>query len=140
MEKIVVEKFSNRIALEMGLAIAELATEKNVQVGVEIRRLNYSVFLFIDENLSADIQNWLRRKANVAKHFERSSLSVRQEFKDAAVLQTTFGLDEKDHALSGGSMPIFLKEGGMIGTVTVSGLKDEDDQQLIIDALKGRFF
>ena len=39
------------------------------------------IFLFVDDNLPADKHLWLRRKANVAKHFEESSLSVNIGFE-----------------------------------------------------------
>ena len=55
-------------------------------------------------------------------------------------LDKTFALDEKDFLAKGGSIPIFVKKAGMIATITVSGLHDEEDHQIIIDALRGKFF
>ena len=55
-------------------------------------------------------------------------------------LEKTFGLDEKDFIAKGGSIPIFIKNVGMVGVITVSGLHDEEDHKIIIDALKGKFF
>ncbi len=92
--------------------------------------------------------NWLRRKANVAKQFEESSkqfeessLSVRNDLKEGNMnLEKTFRLDEKDFLAKGGSLPIFVKNSGMIATITILGLHDEEDHKIIIDALKGRYF
>ena len=78
IRKIELKKFNNRIGLEMGLAIVNLAKERNQNVAVQVDRLNHTIFLFVDDNLSADKHNWLRRKANVTKHFEESSLSVKK--------------------------------------------------------------
>ena len=39
----------------------------------------------------------------------------------------------------GGAIPIFVKNGGMIAVVTVSGLHDEEDHNIIIEALKGSY-
>lgn len=39
----------------------------------------------------------------------------------------------------GGSIPIFVKNAGMVAVVSVSGLHDEEDHKIIIDALKGKF-
>lgn len=54
-------------------------------------------------------------------------------------LEKTFGLDEKDFIAKGGSIPIFVKDVGMVATITVPGLHDEEDHKIIIDALKGRY-
>lgn len=141
LKKIELEKFDNKIGLEMGLAIIDLAKKRNQQIGVEICRLNHTIFLFLDDKLPADKHNWLRRKANIAKQFEVSSLSVKNDLINGNMtLDKTFGLDEKDFIAKGGSIPIFVKNAGMIATITVSGLHDDEDHKIIIDALKGKFF
>ena len=140
LRKIELEKFDNRIGLEMGLAIVNLAKERNQNIAVQIERLNHIIFLFVDDNLPADKHNWLRRKANVTKHFEESSLSVKYDLQNGNMTLTkTFALDEKEYLAKGGAIPIFVKNAGMIGIVTVSGLHDEEDHKIIIDALKGKF-
>lgn len=70
VKKIELDSFSNRKGLDMGLAILNLAKERNQNVAVKIERLNHTIFLFVDDNLPADKHLWLTRKANVAKHFE----------------------------------------------------------------------
>lgn len=139
IKKIELDSFSNKIALEMGLKIIDLAKSRHQNIAVEICRLNQTVFMYIDDNLPADKHNWLRRKANVAKQFEESSLSVKNDLKEGNMtLDKTFALDEKDFLAKGGSIPIFVKNAGMIATITVSGLHDEEDHKIIIDALKGK--
>ena len=141
LTKIELEKFTNSIALEMGLAVVDLAKSRNQHIAIEICRLNQSVFLFIDDSLTVDKHNWLRRKANVAKQFEESSLNVKNDLKDKNMtLEKTFGLDEKDFIAKGDSIPIFVKNSGMVAMITVSGLHDGEDHKIIIDALKGKFF
>lgn len=138
IKKIELDHFSNRIAFDIGLKIVELAKSRNQHIAVEVSRLNHTVFLFVDDNLPADKHNWLRRKANVAKQFEESSLSVKNDLKDGQMsLDKTFCLDERDFIAKGGSIPIFIKNAGMIGTITVSGLRDEEDHNIIIESLKG---
>lgn len=141
IKKIVVKSFSNSIALEMGLAIINLAKDRNQHIAVEICRLNHTVFLYVDDNLPADKHNWLRRKANVAKQFEESSLCVKNDLKEGNMtLDKTFALDEMDFLAKGGSIPVFVKNAGMVATITVSGLCDEEDHKIVIDALKGKYF
>ena len=140
LRKIELEKFSNKIGMDIGLAIINLAQERNQHIAVQVERLNHTIFLYVDDNLPADKHHWLRRKANVAKHFEESSLSVKQDLKNGNMSLTgTFALDEKKYLAKGGAIPIFVKDAGMIAIVTVSGLHDVEDHQIIIDALKGKF-
>ncbi|TAD87622.1 MAG: hypothetical protein EAY75_06020 [Bacteroidetes bacterium] len=141
MKKIELDAFSNSMALEMGLKIVDVAKSRGQHIAVEISRLNHTVFFYIDDNLTVDKHNWLRRKANVAKQFEESSLSVKNDLKEGNMtLEKTFGLDEKDFVAKGGSIPIFITGGGMIATITVSGLHHEEDHKIIIDALQGKYF
>ena len=141
IKKIELDSFSNRMALEMGLAIIDLAKSRNQHIAVEICRLNQTVFIYVDDNLPVDKHNWLRRKANVAKQFEESSLSVKNDLKEGGMsIENTFGLDDKDFLAKGGSVPVFVKNAGLIATITVSGLHDEEDHKIIIDALNGKYF
>ena len=77
----------------------------------------------------------------MAKQFEESSLSVKNDLQNGNMtLEKTFGLNEKDFLAKGGSIPIFVKSAGMIAIITVSGLQDEKDNDIIIEALKGKYF
>lgn len=138
LRKIELTEFSNQIALDMGLKILKLATSKHQKIAIEICRLHHTVFLFVDDTLPADKHLWLRRKANVAKHFEESSLSVKNDLANGNMtLKDTFQLPSSEYLAKGGAIPLFVKNAGMIGVITVSGLKDTEDHQIIIDALKG---
>ena len=140
IKRIELDNFNNRIGLEIGLAIVNLAKERNQNIAVQVERLNHTIFLYVDDNLPSDKHNWLRRKANVVKNFEESSLSVKYDLVNANMtLAGTFALDEKEFLAKGGSIPIFVKNAGIIAMVTVSGLHDEEDHNIIIDALKGNF-
>lgn len=141
LKKIELESFHNRSGLEMGLAIVNLAKEQNQNVAVQVERLNHTIFLYVDDNLPADKHNWLKRKANVVKNFEESSLSVKHDLINGNMtLEGTFALDCNDYLAKGGSIPIFVKNAGMVAIITVSGLHDEEDHKIIMDALKGKFF
>ncbi|AQW92077.1 heme-binding protein [Elizabethkingia anophelis] len=140
LRRIELDSFSNRIAFDMGVKIIDLAKSRNQHIAVEVCRLNHTIFLYVDDTLPVDKHNWLRRKANIARQFEESSLSVKNDLKEGNMnLEKTFGLDEKDFLAKGGAIPIFVKNGGMIAVVTVSGLHDEEDHNIIIEALKGSY-
>lgn len=85
--------------------------------------------------LGPDNWDWVRRKANTVERFGRSSYLVgRTRLLKGKELD---GLGE-DYAAHGGGFPIRVE--GMtaapVGVVVVSGLKQEDDHQLIVSALE----
>lgn len=136
LRRIELNQFENRTGLEIGMAIVNLARERKQTIAVQVERLNHTIFLYVDDGLPADKHNWLRRKANVAKHFEESSWSVKQDLINGNMsLSKTFALEEKEYLAKGGAIPIFVKNAGMVAIVTVSGLHDEEDHQIILDAL-----
>ena len=136
VREINVDEFSNDVAFEMGLKVIELARSRGVSIAVSVDRLNHTVFRFVSDSMPADKQDWLRRKANVAIRFEESSLAVKEELaKKNMTLIETFGLEAKDYVAKGGSIPIKVNAAGLIATVTVSGLSDVDDHELITTAL-----
>lgn len=140
LKKIEFDSFNNRIGLEIGLAIVNLAKDRNQNIAVQVERLNHSIFLYVDDNLPADKHNWLKRKANVVKNFEESSLSVKYDLINGNMtLDRTFALNSNEYIAKGGSIPIFVKNAGMVAIVTVSGLNDEEDHNIIIEALKGKY-
>lgn len=140
LRKMELDAFSNRIALDIGLAIVNLAKSREQHIAVEIIRLNHTIFLYLDDTLPADKHNWLRRKANVAMHFEESSLAVKHDLENHNMsLDGTFALDEKEYLAKGGAIPIFVKDAGMVGVITVSGLRDTEDHAIIVEAMSGKF-
>jgi uncharacterized protein (UPF0303 family) len=71
IKKIHLVQFNDRIGLEMGLAILNLAKERNQNIAVQVERLNHIIFLYVDDNLPTDKHNWLRRKAKWSKTLKR---------------------------------------------------------------------
>ena len=140
MQRIELSSFSNKDAYTMGTAIIQLAESRNQNIAIEVARLNHTVFLYVAEGLPADKHGWIRRKSNIAKRFEESSLDVKNSLiQKGMTMEETFGLDPKDYIAKGGSVPVFVKNVGMVATITVSGLKDVEDHDIIFDALKGTY-
>lgn len=136
IRKIHLDAFTNTIAMEMGQCVIALANERHHAVAVQVARLNQTVFLSVCDGVSADKHHWLRRKTNTAKHFEDSSLYVKNDLQNRGKsLQDPYQLDSKDYIAMGGAIPIFVNNAGMVGVITVSGLSDIEDHQLIVEAL-----
>ena len=92
LKKIVLDRFSNKEILEMGLLVIEMAKKIGKPVAVEISRLNHVVFFYIDDELPADKLNWIRRKRKTAIHFEESTLSIKHDLEEKGMSLKKRGL------------------------------------------------
>ena len=45
-------------------------------------------------------------------------------------------LDEREYAAHGGAFPVIVRGVGVVGTVTVSGLPQEEDHRLVVSVLR----
>jgi len=79
---------------------------------------------------------WIHKKANVVDTFDHSSLLEKAIYADhPADFYTDSGLSPQDYAIVGGGFPIGIQGTGIIGTLIVSGLTDEEDHDLAYRAL-----
>jgi uncharacterized protein (UPF0303 family) len=129
--------FGSDTALALGLKIIELAKARDKRITVNITINGKVLFHHAMQGTSADQADWIRRKNNVVARFGRSSFYVGIDHKQRSVVfEDIKYLEPKDHAAHGGAFPITLKDTGIIGTVTVSGLRQAEDHALAVEALR----
>ncbi|MRW90345.1 heme-degrading domain-containing protein [Duganella sp. FT80W] len=129
--------FSSDTALALGLKIIELAKGRDKSITVNITINGKVLFHHAMQGTSADQADWIRRKNNVVARFGRSSFYVGIDHKHRGVVfEDIKYLEPKDHAAHGGAFPITLKGTGIVGTVTVSGLRQAEDHALAVEALR----
>jgi uncharacterized protein (UPF0303 family) len=93
------------------------------------------------QGASADQAEWIRRKNNVVARFGRCSFYVGIDHKQRGVVFEDIAyLPPQDYAANGGAFPITIKNTGIIGTATVSGLRQAEDHALLIEALRAVLF
>ena len=136
--------FSEEDAWQLGSTLRELAVERQLAIVIDIRRFSphlgsqagYPLFYAALAGTAADNAEWARRKANLVARLSRSSYAVGLALNGRnATLQEKYGLSVADYASHGGSFPITLAGTGVIGSVTVSGLAQRDDHELVVEAL-----
>jgi uncharacterized protein (UPF0303 family) len=54
--------------------------------------------------------------------------------KETTLLER-YGLPVAEYAAAGGSFPLHVEGAGIVGAVTVSGLPQRDDHELVVEAL-----
>ncbi|MES9685344.1 heme-degrading domain-containing protein [Gottfriedia acidiceleris] len=133
------KSFSNKNALEIGLLIIEAAKEFDKPVAINSLKNGQSVFHYAMDHTSPDQDLWIKRKSNIVLRHHCSSYYMRlyNEMKNRSYNEF-YSASPSEFAAHGGAFPIKIEESGVIGVITVSGLAQEEDHNLIVEAL-GKF-
>ncbi|WP_299166232.1 heme-degrading domain-containing protein [uncultured Arthrobacter sp.] len=136
MRKCQLAKFSQEDALTLGLLIVELATEREMPVAVDIRRGSHILFHVSLAGATPDNDIWVERKARTAERYGVPSLLVGlRGRRGGGRMENNAWFDESAYAAHGGAFPIYVKGTGPVAVVTVSGLPQKADHQLVVEAL-----
>jgi uncharacterized protein (UPF0303 family) len=132
------KRFDADAAWRIGMRLREMAATRSLPVAVDVRRFGHALFYAALPGATPDNAEWVRRKSNVVGRFHRSSyaigLTLLQKNTD---LMEKYGIGPADHASHGGSFPIIVESAGIIGSITVSGLPQREDHELVVEALCG---
>jgi uncharacterized protein (UPF0303 family) len=130
------EKFDEHTAWELGAKLRALAESRKLPVVIDIRLTNRQIFHSALPGSSPDNLEWVRRKSNVVLRYLKSSYRMGREL---AVKNDTLdqhrGVSPLDYAPHGGSFPIHVEGAGIIGALTVSGLPQREDHNLVVEVL-----
>lgn len=129
------DSFDFSTAWVLGNLLHDLARERNLGVAIDITLHSMPVFYVALAGSTPDNANWIRRKRAVVLRYFRSSYASGLELKKAGKTVENNGLSAADYAPHGGSFPIHVIGTGCIGAVTVSGLPQRDDHNLVVEAL-----
>jgi uncharacterized protein (UPF0303 family) len=125
-----------QVAWELGLRLRTMAQERGLVVVIDVRRFGQPLFYTALEGTTPDNAEWVRRKSNVVARFHRSSYAMGLKLKAKnETLEGQQGLLLADFAVHGGSFPLATADAGVVGSVTVSGLPQRADHELVVEAL-----
>ncbi len=129
--------FDNVMAWRVGSRLAEMATERGLGVTIDICRNGQQLFHCALPGTSADNDEWIKRKNRVVNRYGHSSLYVGMRYRSqGATFEEKSRLNPDEYAAHGGAFPIIIARVGVVGTVTISGLAQEEDHQLVVSALR----
>ena len=135
-EALVFDRFDLATAWELGSKLRSLAQERGLGVAIDVRLHSMPAFYAALPGSTADNEAWVRRKCNlVLRFFQSSYATARKLALQETTLEDKFGLSSADYAAHGGSFPIRVAGVGCIGAVTVSGLPQRDDHNLVVEVL-----
>ncbi len=132
--------FDNDTAWELGCILVNRAKRENLGILIDIAFNGHTLFKYCAKGATGYNDQWVLRKQNTVHLQEKSSLLFGYEMKYAEKLETLpLYLNPHDYATCGGGFPIIIKGTGVVGCITVSGLVDTEDHQVIVDALQEYF-
>lgn len=136
-EELQLQSFNNQMAWELGQAVKQAAEKLAVAVAIEVYAFEQIVFSYAMASTVKDNLEWIRRKRQTVMRFGHSSYYLGQYniFKSRD-FESQLYIDAMEYCAHGGSFPIRLRNSGLIGAITVSGLAQEDDHNLAIGALR----
>jgi uncharacterized protein (UPF0303 family) len=130
-------KFNEDTAWQLGSHLVERCRREQLPVTIDIMRGEHQLFHASLRGTSADNDEWVKRKVRLVYRFGHSSFYMGQLLKSKEKsIEEMYLLSENLYAPHGGCFPILIKETGMVGAITISGLPQEDDHKLVVQAIR----
>ena len=135
-EQLVFPKFSVDMALTLGTRLMAHGQANSLPISVNISRHGQCLFSCALEGVSQDNEVWIARKNRVVNRFGHSSFYMGTHLRILGqTIEEKYLLPEHRYAPHGGAFPILIRDTGHIGTVTVSGLSQPEDHDLVVTYL-----
>ena len=132
-------RFDHDTAWRLGLSLRDLAVTRHHPIVIDIRRFgqpHQPLFYTALAGTTPDNPRWVQRKTNVVARFHRSSYAIGLALEqNNRTFAERYALPDADYAAHGGCFPIRVDGAGIIGCITVSGLTQREDHNLVVEAL-----
>ena len=130
-------KFNEVTAWQLGSQMVERAMRDNLPITIDITCGQHQLFHFSMPGTAADNDEWVKRKVRLVNRFGHSSFYMGQSLKHKGkTIEQSYLISESEFAAHGGCFPILIKGTGMVGTITVSGLPQEEDHKLVVESIR----
>lgn len=128
-------RMDEEMAWKIGVCLRTMGKERGLPIVVDVRRFGQPMFYTALQGTTPDNVSWVQRKSNVVARFHRSSYGVGLSMAQRSTSVEERGLPTAEYASHGGSFPLAVKGAGILGSVTVSGLAQRADHELVVEAL-----
>ncbi|CAL9539402.1 heme-degrading domain-containing protein [Streptomyces sp. enrichment culture] len=134
--RLVFEHFTHDDAWALGSLLVETARERRAPVAIDIHRAGQQLFHAALPGSAPDNDAWIARKRRVVERYGSASYLVGARHRaKGTTFEASSRLDPDTYAAHGGSFPITVRGAGVIGAVTVSGLPQLEDHNMVVEAL-----
>lgn len=129
--------FNCETALDLGMALINNAKAIGRPLTIDISKNGMQLFHYAFEGSCLDNENWIIRKNRVVQRFNKSSYYVGQRLESLGkTIEEKYGISSSLYAPYGGAFPIIIKNTGVIGSITVSGLHQGEDHDLVVNTIE----
>ena len=129
--------FNEATAWQVGSQLVEYASGQGLPVTIDITRGQHQLFHASLRGTTADNDEWVKRKVRLVYRFGHSSFYMGQMLKSKGKsIEEAYLISENEYAPHGGCFPVIVRGTGMVGTITVSGLPQEEDHKLVVHAIR----
>jgi uncharacterized protein (UPF0303 family) len=129
--------FNEDTAWNIGNMLVQEAIDKNLPISIDITRGVQQLFHASRPGASADNDEWIKRKVRLVNRFGHSSFYMGRYLKSCGqTIEGMYLLPESEYAPHGGCFPVIIKGSGLMGTIAVSGLPEEDDHKLVVKIIR----
>jgi uncharacterized protein (UPF0303 family) len=130
-------KFDEADAWALGNWMRHRALAAGHPIVIDIRQGDAPLFSLMLPGATAANFDWARRKRNLSLLIGQSSWELSLEKAAGTDFVELMGLDPRDFTPHGGCVPIRVEGvSGIVATVTVSGLPQQQDHDFAVAALK----
>jgi len=130
-------RFDSAAAWKIGSWLADKARKEGLKIVVGITKGGQRLFHWAADGTCPDNDAWVDRKTRTVYRWGHSSFYMgRKVARENTTAAHKYFVDEKEYAFDGGCFPVILKGTGVVGTVTVSGLKQNQDHALAVEAIR----
>ena len=134
--RLVFDRFDEATAFAIGSLIRERGLAEKMPIVVEVRLWDRLLFYSALPGSTASNGDWVRRKLNVVKMFQKSTYRmVLEEQRPDRTFKPGVGLSPAEYVLAGGGFPIVVRGIGVVGGIGVSGLPERQDHAVVAAAL-----
>jgi len=131
--------FTPDLAWQIGSTLRDFALTRKTPIVVDVRRFgapHQQLFYTALAGTTPDNQRWVARKIATVARFHKSSYHVGRLLEQTGLsFSARYNLPEEDYAAHGGCFPLIVEGAGIVGAVTVSGLPQREDHNLVVEAL-----
>jgi uncharacterized protein (UPF0303 family) len=135
--RLIFTRFRHEDAWALGSILVAFGTERGLGITIDITRGEQQLFHAALAGTTANNDDWVARKTRTVRKYGISSFLVGLRHRSSGTpFETQPWADNTLFAAHGGCFPITVKDSGVIGTVTVSGLSQAEDHALVVEAIE----
>ena len=136
-EELQFTSFNEDTAWQIGSQLVKESINNNLPITIDITHGERQLFHASRPGATADNDEWIKRKTRLVYRFGHSSYYMGQFLKShGKCIEEMYLLPESEYAPHGGCFPVIIKGSGVIGTIAVSGLAQEEDHILVVQTIR----